>query len=247
MKARSSRRAKPLKRTGRVGQTGVPGQNPKANDTAEHDLYHEENRRNLYDPDLGRALKRPQHTRPQTQKPPPQRQSQPGSEHRMLPQPIDEDERYRGNGKLADKVAVITGGDSGIGRAVAIAFAKEGADVAIVYLSEEKDAERTRKRVEELGRRCLKIAGNVGDEKFVVAAIQKILDRFGRLDIVVNNAAEQNLVEGIEDITDEQFEHTWRTNLLGYVHMIKAALPHLKPGSAIINTTSVQAYQLNPN
>jgi NAD(P)-dependent dehydrogenase (short-subunit alcohol dehydrogenase family) len=180
-------------------------------------------------------------------KPPPQEQPQPGWENRMNPKPLDDDPRYKGSGKLKDKVALITGGDSGIGRAVAIAFAKEGADSAIVYLrEEEEDAERTRARLEELGQRCLKIPGDVGDPKFCVEAVERTLRELGRLDILVNNAAEQNVGDGIEDVSPEQLEKTFRTNFFGYFNLARAAVKHLKAGGCIINTTSIQAYNPKP-
>lgn len=186
-------------------------------------------------------------TPPAQPTPPPQKQSQPGLETKMTPRPVDEDPRYKGSGKLQDKVAIITGGDSGIGRAVSIAFAKEGADVSIIYLAkEEEDAERTRKRVEELGRRCVKIIGDVGDPDFCKQAVNITIQELGRLDILVNNAAEQHVVKGMMDITPRQLLQTYRTNFFGYMYMAQAALPHLKEGSAIINTTSVQAYEPKP-
>jgi NAD(P)-dependent dehydrogenase (short-subunit alcohol dehydrogenase family) len=178
---------------------------------------------------------------------PPQKQErQPGREHEMTPRPRADDEQYRGSGKLRDKVAIITGGDSGIGRAVAIFFAKEGADVAIVYLEEHKDADETAKKVEATGRRCLKIAGDAGKEAFCREAVQKTIQEFSKLDIVVNNAAEQHPQGSLEDITEEQLVKTFRTNIFSYFFLTKAALPHLKEGAAIINTTSVTAYKGSP-
>jgi NAD(P)-dependent dehydrogenase (short-subunit alcohol dehydrogenase family) len=165
----------------------------------------------------------------------------------MLPKPMDDDPRYKGNGRLLDKVAVISGGDSGIGRAAAIAFAKEGADVAIIYLSEDSDADRTVAAVTEHGRRCEKIRGDVGNEDFCRRAVEQVVRTFGKLDIVVNNAAEQHVTEGLEDITEQQLERTFRTNIFGYFFLAKASLPHLKKGGAIINTTSVQAYNPKPH
>jgi NAD(P)-dependent dehydrogenase (short-subunit alcohol dehydrogenase family) len=178
---------------------------------------------------------------------PPQHQSQePGRESQMTPTPESESPSYRGSGKLQGKVAIVTGGDSGIGRAVAIAFAKEGADVAIVYLEETEDAQTTQQAVEKEGRRCLTIAGDVGDEDFCRQAVQRTFAELGKLDILVNNAAEQHPQSGLQDITKEQLERTFRTNIFGYFFMAKAALEHLPDGSAIINTTSVTAYQGSP-
>lgn len=177
---------------------------------------------------------------------PRQRQSPPGSEAAMVPRPRADDPAYQGCAKLQDKVAIITGGDSGIGRAVAIAYAKEGADVSIVYLNEHKDAEETKCLVEQQGRRCITIAGDVGDEAFCARAVQETLDAFGRLDILVNNAAEQHPQDSIEKISAEQLERTFRTNIFAYFFMTKAALKHLKADSAIINTTSVTAYRGSP-
>ncbi|MBD2596736.1 SDR family oxidoreductase [Nostoc spongiaeforme FACHB-130] len=177
---------------------------------------------------------------------PPQQQQPPGTESKMQPRPKAEDEQYRGSGKLKNKVALITGGDSGIGRAVAIAFAKEGADVAIVYLNEHGDARETKSLVEEQGRRALTIAGDITDEAVCQNAIQQTLGEFGKLDILVNNAAEQHPQKSIEDITKEQLERTFRTNIFSMFYLTKAALKHLKKGSAIINTTSVTAYKGSP-
>lgn len=178
---------------------------------------------------------------------PPQHQDQqPGIESEMTPRPQAEDSSYRGSGKLRNKAAIITGGDSGIGRAVAIAFAKEGADVAVVYLNEHGDAEETKRQVEQEGRRCLLIAGDVGDEAFCRQAVKQAVDAFGRLDILVNNAAEQHPQDSIEQISAEQLERTFRTNIFAMFFMVKAAMPHLKQGSAIVNTTSVTAYRGSP-
>jgi NAD(P)-dependent dehydrogenase (short-subunit alcohol dehydrogenase family) len=173
---------------------------------------------------------------------PPQHQDrQPGIEAEMDPEPLHDDPEYRGSGKLRDKVALITGGDSGIGRAVAIAYAKEGADVAILYLDEHQDAEKTRQLVAEKGRRCLAIAGDVGSREFCFDAVRQVVEHFGRLDILVNNAAQQYLNEGLEKITEEQVTKVFRTNIFGYIFMAQAALPHLPPGGAVVNTTSVEA------
>jgi NAD(P)-dependent dehydrogenase (short-subunit alcohol dehydrogenase family) len=170
---------------------------------------------------------------------PKQHQAKPGIEAELRPRPSYEAEDYRGSGKLEGKVALITGGDSGIGRAVAVLFAREGADVAIVYLSEDQDAEETRRAVEDEGRRALLIPGDVTDSAFCQDAVEQTVRELGKLDILVNNAAFQEHVPAIEDLTDEQFEHTFRTNIFGYFYMARAAAPHLGEGDCIINTGSV--------
>jgi len=175
---------------------------------------------------------------------PPQHQPrQPGIEADMQPRPASQGEGYRAAGKLLGKVALISGGDSGIGRALAVAFAKEGADVAIAYLDEHGDAGETRALVEKEGRKCLLVAGDVGDESFCQKVVQETLSVLGRLDVVVNNAAEQHVKPSILDITTEQLEKTFRTNIFSMFHLVKSALPHLKQGARIINTTSVTAYR----
>ncbi|MFC4306715.1 SDR family oxidoreductase [Cohnella boryungensis] len=177
---------------------------------------------------------------------PPQHQNQqPGIESQMTPRPEFDDPRYMGSGKLKDKVAIITGGDSGQGRAIAVAFAKEGADVAIVYLNEHQDAEETKQVVEQKGRRCLCIAGDIGQEAFCRQAVSQAVQEFGKLDILVNNAAEQHVQSRFEDITAAQMEKTFRTNFHSVFFLTQAALPHLKPGSAIINAASLTAYEGN--
>lgn len=177
---------------------------------------------------------------------PPQHQDvQPGHEDMMNPIPKFDDSTYTGSGKLKNKVAIITGGDSGIGRAVAVFFAKEGADVVISYLDEQKDADETKKHVEEQGQKCLLISGDIGDEKVCQQIVSETMNTFGRLDILVNNAAEQHPQQGIEDITSEQLERTFRTNIFSFFYLTKSALPHLKKGSAIVNTSSVTAYAGN--
>ena len=170
-------------------------------------------------------------------------QRRPGREHKMKPRPKAEDEKHRGSGKLRNKVAIITGGDSGIGRAVAIAFAKEGADVAIVYLEEHKDANETKRSVEEHARRCLLISGDVGQEDFCRKAVGQIVKELGKIDILVNNAAEQHPQKSIEKLTEKQLERTFRTNIFSFFFMTKAAMKYFSKGSAIVNTTSVTAYK----
>ncbi|WP_424952862.1 SDR family oxidoreductase [Deinococcus sp.] len=178
--------------------------------------------------------------------PPQHQETQPGHESQMTPAPQYIRPGYRASGKLEGKVALVTGGDSGIGRAVAVHFAHEGADVAIVYLSEHQDAAETARLVEAAGRRALKIAGDVGQEAFCQGAVSQVIAALGRLDVLVNNAAEQHPQEDVTNISDEQLEHTFRTNIFGYFHMVKAALPHLKAGSTVINTTSVTHYRGSP-
>lgn len=175
--------------------------------------------------------------------PPQHQRRQPGREHKMKPRPRAQDEKHRGSGKLQDKVAIITGGDSGIGRAVAIAFAKEGAHISVVYLEEQRDANETRRLVEEYGAKCLLIKGDVGEEKFCRKAVAQTVDQLGGVDVVVNNAAEQHPQDSIEKITEKQLERTFRTNIFSFFFMVKAAMKHLKKGAVIINTTSVTAYK----
>jgi NAD(P)-dependent dehydrogenase (short-subunit alcohol dehydrogenase family) len=169
---------------------------------------------------------------------PAQHQQKPGSEQQLDPRPQFMAPGYAGSGKLAGMSALITGGDSGIGRAVAVLFAREGADVAIVYLSEHADAEETRDYVEGEGQRCLLIPGDVRDPAFCRDAVAKTVKAFGKLSVLVNNAAFQEHADSIEDITEEHFDETLRTNLYGYFHMVKAASPHLGSGCSIINTGS---------
>jgi NAD(P)-dependent dehydrogenase (short-subunit alcohol dehydrogenase family) len=170
-------------------------------------------------------------------------QRQPGREYEMRPRPEPVAREYRACGKLKGKAALITGGDSGIGRAVAVAYAKEGADVSIVYLNEHRDAQETKRMVEAEGPRCVTIAGDVGDEQFCKDAVQRTVRELGQLDILVNNAAEQHPKEKIEQITAQQLERTFRTNIFAMFFLTKAAAKHLKDGSTIINTTSVTAYR----
>jgi NAD(P)-dependent dehydrogenase (short-subunit alcohol dehydrogenase family) len=190
----------------------------------------------------------PQKVKPKKAIRPPQHQNrQPGIESKMRPQPVAEDPGTRGSGKLAGKVALITGGDSGIGRAVALAFAKEGANIAIVYLNEHGDAKETVKRVESHGRRSIAIAGDIGSERFCKSAVAKTVKQFGQLNILVNNAAVQFPQDSIEAITEKQLERTFRTNIFAMFFLVKAALAHLAEGSVIINTASVTAYRGSPN
>ena len=177
---------------------------------------------------------------------PPQQQPEPGKEGLMNPRPEFRGEDYKAAGKLQGKVAIITGGDSGIGRSVAVLFAREGADVAILYLDQHQDADQTRKVVEEQGRICLTFAGDVADRDVCRKVVDETLAKFGKLDILVNNAAEQHPQKGLEDISEEQWEKTFRTNIFGMFQRTKAALPHLKEGASIINTTSVTAYKGSP-
>jgi NAD(P)-dependent dehydrogenase (short-subunit alcohol dehydrogenase family) len=178
---------------------------------------------------------------------PPQHQNrQPGLESEMKPKPIAVDRTYKGSNKLMGKTAMITGGDSGIGRAAAVCYATEGARVAIVYLNEHEDAKETKRLVEERGGECLLIAGDIGEESFCSNAVKQTVEKFGGLDILVNNAAEQHPQETILDITQEQLEKTFRTNIFSMFYLTKAAMPHLKEGSAIINTTSITAYKGSP-
>lgn len=174
---------------------------------------------------------------------PKQRQTPHGKQAIMTPQPRTKNSQYKGSGKLKGKVAVISGGDSGIGQATAVLFAREGADVAILYLDSHDDAEHTHRLVETEGRLCMTLAGDIGDEKFCEKAIQEIMLRFGKIDILVNNAAEQYPQEDIQKITKKQLERTFRTNIFSYFYLTREALKHLSPGSSIINTTSVTAYR----
>lgn len=175
---------------------------------------------------------------------PPQRQdNQPGLESPMNPIPVYEFPDYKPADKLKGKTAIITGGDSGIGKAVAIAFAKEGADIVIVYFNEHSDAENTKKVLDATGRKCMLISGDIGNEQFCIDVINKTMGSFGKIDIIVNNAAHQQSQNSIENITKEQLLRTFETNIFGPIYLTKAALPHLKPGSCIINTTSITAYK----
>jgi NAD(P)-dependent dehydrogenase (short-subunit alcohol dehydrogenase family) len=175
---------------------------------------------------------------------PPQHQDvHPGLQYVMNPQPISEVESYKPSGKLKGKVAIITGGDSGIGRAVAYAYAKEGADVVIVYLYEDQDAQVTRHRVEEIGQQCLTIKGDLGHEDFCKSVINETMHYFEKIDILVNNAGEQFVAESILDISTAQLHRTFQSNIFSMFYLTKAALPHMPKGSSIINTASVVAYR----
>ena len=177
---------------------------------------------------------------------PAQTQEKPGLDSEMDPQPKYHAPLYRGAGKLTGKVALITGGDSGIGRSVAVLYAREGADVAIIYLApEQSDAEETQRAVDEEGQQCLLLCGNVTEPSFCRAAVAQVVAEFGKLDILVNNAAYQQEQKRFDDITEEQFDVTFKTNIYGYFYMVKAALPHLKRGAAIINCGSVAGLQGN--
>lgn len=171
----------------------------------------------------------------------------PGHEEPMTPDPKFEGSHYKPAGKLEGKVAIVTGGDSGIGRSVAVLFAREGANVAVAYLNEDEDAQMTRKAVEEAGAKCLLIKGDMGVENHCRATVERTIKEFGRLDIIVNNAGEQHPQESIEDITEEQLERTFRTNIFAQFFLVKAAMPYLKEGASIINTASVTAYRGSAN
>jgi NAD(P)-dependent dehydrogenase (short-subunit alcohol dehydrogenase family) len=173
-------------------------------------------------------------------------QEPPGTEAELTPGADHGERSYRGNGRLAGRVALITGGDSGIGRAVAIAYAREGADVLVSYLNEEEDAAETRRLVEEAGRRCVTVAGDIADEAHCEALVARCVRELGRLDVLVNNAAFQRTHEHITEFSTEEFDRTFRINVYAMFWLCRAAVPHMKPGSAIINTTSVQAYQPSP-
>lgn len=182
------------------------------------------------------------------QRPAQSQDQQPGKQDEMQPEPISTRDDYVGSGKLQDKVAIITGGDSGIGRSVAVLFAREGADVSIIYLNEHADAKETQRLVEGEGRKCLLIPGNVGDQAFCERAVEKTIEEFGQIDVLVNCAAEQHPQKEIERITEEQLVDTFRTNIFSMFYLCQAAVPYLKkqPGSSIINTTSVTAYRGSP-
>ena len=174
-------------------------------------------------------------------------QPEPGLDAKTTPRADHGEETYRGLGRLKGRKALITGGDSGIGAAVAIAFAREGADVAINYLPEEQqDAEHIAKQIELEGRKAVLIAGDIKDEAFCGDLVKKVVDEFGSIDILVNNAGKQVFVGNLEDLTTEQFEHTFQTNVFAMFWITKAAVPHMPAGASVINTTSIQSYQPSP-
>ncbi|MCU7496178.1 MAG: SDR family oxidoreductase [Ignavibacteria bacterium] len=174
---------------------------------------------------------------------PPQKQAEPGHEHQMHPEPEVIRPNYKGSGKLDGKVALITGGDSGIGRSVAVHFAREGAEVAIIYLSEHKDAQETRRLVEKEGKECLLIAGDVGDRDFCQDAIRKVVEEFGKINVLVNNAGEQHPEQDLQEMDMNEMEKTFRTNIFSMFYLTQQALKHMTKGDCIINTTSVTAFR----
>lgn len=174
-------------------------------------------------------------------------QEMPGTEKEMTPKADHGEASYKGSGRLTGRKAIITGGDSGIGRAVAIAFAREGADVLISYLSEHEDAKETAKWVEKAGRKAVLVPGDIQEEAHCKMIVDKAVKELGGLDILVNNAAYQNTYDSIQEISEEELDRTYRTNIYAMYYLCKAAEPHLKPGSSVINTTSVQAYKPSPN
>jgi NAD(P)-dependent dehydrogenase (short-subunit alcohol dehydrogenase family) len=182
----------------------------------------------------------------QQQFPAQHQEERPGLESAMTPAPVAVDPEHRGSGKLRGRRALITGGDSGIGRAVAVAFAREGADCAILYLDEDEDARRTVEMVEAEGHRCIAIRGDIGDEAFCIRAVNEVVRTLGGIDVLVNNAAEQHPQDELDKISAEQLERTFRTNVFGMFFMTKAARPHLREGSTIVNCTSVTAYKGSP-
>ena len=182
----------------------------------------------------------------ETINPPQMQDHQPGRETEMQPKP-DYMPKFPGNGRLKDKVAIITGGDSGIGRACAVLFAREGAEVALVYLEESEDATITAEAVKAESKQALLLRGDVGEKAFCETVVGQVVEKFGKLDVLVNNAAEQHMETALEEISEEQMRRTFETNFFGYMFMAQAALPHLKKGSAIVNTTSITAYRGSPS
>jgi NAD(P)-dependent dehydrogenase (short-subunit alcohol dehydrogenase family) len=177
---------------------------------------------------------------------PEQKQQVPGTEAAMQPKPDHGENSYKGSGKLTGRKTIITGGDSGIGRAIAIAFAREGADVLISYLNEEEDARETARYVEKAGRKAVLVAGDVSDEVHCKSIVQRAVDEFGQIDVLVNNAAFQMSRQSLQEISSEEWDRTFRTNIYSMFYLCKAAEPYMKPGSTIINTTSVNAYKPTP-
>ena len=189
----------------------------------------------------------PRTSQPRPPFPPQTQNTETGREHEMEPEPDYGEKSYRGHERLAGRVALITGGDSGIGRAVALAYAREGADVAISYLESEKDAQETRRVVEASGQKCLLLPGDIADPKHCQKIVEETVQKLGHLDILVNNAAYQgNEVEDIDEIDPERVEKTFRVNIMAMFYLVRAALPHLSPGSTVINVSSIQAYQPSP-
>jgi NAD(P)-dependent dehydrogenase (short-subunit alcohol dehydrogenase family) len=178
---------------------------------------------------------------------PEQRQDPPGATAEMAPKPDHGEYSYQGHGRLAGKAAIITGGDSGIGRAVAIAFAREGADVLLSYLQEDEDAKETQRWVEQAGRRCILQPGDVADETYCRSLVDRAVGEFGKLDILVNNAAMQRTHDSIEEISSEEWDRTFRTNIYSMFYLSKAALRHMQPGAAIVNTASINSKNPSPN
>ena len=177
---------------------------------------------------------------------PEQEQEPPGSDAEMQPRADHGEETYVGHGRMTDKVALITGGDSGIGRAVAIAFAREGADVVCSYLEEDDDAAETKRWVEDAGRRCVTVSGDVGDREHCFALVERAVDEFGKLDVLVNNAAYQMAYDSFLEIPAEEIDFVFRTNIISMFHLCQAAVPRMEAGSTIVNTTSIQAAQPSP-
>jgi len=177
---------------------------------------------------------------------PQDKQDVPGTETEMTPKADHGEESYKGSGKLAGRKAIITGGDSGIGRAVAIAFAREGADVLIAYLNEDEDAKETAKYIEQAGQKAVLMPGDIRDEEHCKQIVNRAVEEFGQLDILVNNAAYQMSHESLQELTTEELDRTFRTNIFAMFYLCKAAEPHLKPGSTVVNTTSVNAYKPSP-